>query len=371
MNRTLRLYTALLAVTICLQANMPAISECDAPVLDASLSPETAVVSEATLEPSPTPECTLFPEVTEIIEALETPSPDETTEAEITPEPTVSPEVSPVPSPEATPAPEISPEPSVTPEPEAAETTEPETSAVPDVMPEATLNPEETPVIAEDDIPAPEEAEEIEETEEEAPRKKRKKPKRDKRIGWKGVVQSDERGMPIPMLFQFDYKKVAYYHRGTPKSVSTSGCGATCVSMIVAYLTGNTQQNPYQLFFDAVEDGYYKGNGLSHEALSHYLSEYGVKGKWIFNDGDAIIKALKEGKPVIAHMGDGIFTENGHYVVLRGVTEDGKILINDPNSRSNCSKAFPIDTLLREARTERSFMVCWVEQPAATASPES
>ena len=359
MNRTLRLYTALLAVTVCLQTYMPAVSECTAPVLDASPAPEMTTAPEAT--PSPTPEITAFPEATEVIESIETPAPEQTEEAEITTEPTVSPEATLAPTPEATAEPESSPEPEAAPEISAT----PEASIEPEITPEATLNPDATPEIS-DDIPAPEE--EIIEGEE-APKKK-KKPRRDKRIGWKGVVQSDERGMAIPMLFQFDYKKVAYYHRGTPKSVSTSGCGVTCVSMVVAYLTGNTDQNPYQLFFDAIEDGYYRGNGLSHEALSHYLSEYGVKNKWIFNDADAVIKALKEGKPVIAHMGDGIFTENGHYVVLRGVTEDGKILINDPNNRSNCSKAFPMNTLLREARTERSFMICWAEQPAATAVPE-
>ena len=234
MNKTLRLYTALLAVTICLQTTLPAISECDAPVLEASPQPEITAAPEAT--PSPTPETTAFPEATEMIESIETPVPEQTMEAEITPEPTVSPEATPAPTPEASLEPEATPEISAS----------PEASIEPEITPEATLNPDTAPEI-EDEAPSSEE--EIAENEEDAPKKK-KKPRRDKRIGWKGVVQSDERGMAIPMLFQSDYKKVACYHRGTPKSVSTSGCGVTCVSMVIAYLTGNTDQNPYQLVFD-------------------------------------------------------------------------------------------------------------------------
>ena len=58
--------------------------------------------------------------------------------------------------------------------------------------------------------------------------------------------------------------------------------------------------------------------------------------------------------------------------MLRGLTEDGKVLVNDPANRSNCSKAFPIETLLDQARTDHSFMVCWSEvepDPTETVDP--
>lgn len=159
--------------------------------------------------------------------------------------------------------------------------------------------------------------------------------------------------------------------------MATSGCGATSLSMVIAYLTGNEEQNPYTIFCDAVDEHYYYGNGLSHNTLTHFATRYEVKSRWIANDADAIIEALKEGKPVIAHMGPGIFTSRGHYVVLRGVTDDGLILLNDPVSKTKCKKAFPIQTLLTQARTSSSFMVCWteetaepVETPESTVTPE-
>ena len=186
---------------------------------------------------------------------------------------------------------------------------------------------------------------------------------------WRGVKPSDERGMAIPMLFQGDYAQTVCTVGGIPRSVATSGCGATSLSMVIAYLTGNTDQNPYTLFCDSVDAGRYHGSGWSHGTLSLYAENYGVHSRWIANDADAILSALREGKPVIAHMGPGIFTSRGHYLVLRGVTEDGLVLMNDPNSRDNCAKAFPIDTLLKQAKTSEAFMVCWSDDMPENEAP--
>ena len=249
---------------------------------------------------------------------------------------------------------EAAPEPSITPEPSdlPAETEVPSETETP--VPEETLEPSPTPGVEDqnpDDLPtdAPPTIEPVE---------------RDYNVGWKGVVPSDEAGLGIPMLFQGDYGQTILYYNGEAKSVASSGCGATSVSMVIAYLTGNVEQNPYLLFCKAVDDGRYHGNGLSHDTLVWLAKSYGVKCRWISNSADAVLEALAEGKPVIAHMGEGIFTSKGHYIVLRGVTEDGKILVNDPNSRSNCHKAFPLETILAQTRTSASFMVCWTESEA-------
>lgn len=165
--------------------------------------------------------------------------------------------------------------------------------------------------------------------------------------------------MNIPKIYQFDYKQTVCTIDGQRKSVSTSGCGAASMSMVICYLTGNTtSQNPYTLFKWAYNEGYYSGDGLGHSAVSAMGRLYGVSGTWIGKDGEAIITALKSGHPIIAHMGKGIFTRNGHYIVLRGVTDDGKILVNDPNSESRSEKAYPLSTILNQSKTSEPFMVC-------------
>ena len=286
--------------------------------------------------------------------APETPAP---TAPPITAEPTATPEV--VPPSEPTATPEAAPSPEITAEPTAEPAATPAEGATP--QPSADAPAENTPVPEVSPTPALDEEEDQggdpPKLEDGALKIVSTRPY----AGWRGVVPSGEQGMPIPMLFQTDYPDTVCTIRGIPRSVATSGCGATSLSMVIAYLTGNTEQNPSVLFCDSVQRGLYQGAGWSHETLSYYASAYGVKSSWISNSRSALVKALSEGKPVIAHMGPGIFTSRGHYVVLRGLTSDGKVLINDPVSMSKCGQAFPVQTLLTQARGTHAFMVCWAD----------
>jgi hypothetical protein len=96
-------------------------------------------------------------------------------------------------------------------------------------------------------------------------------------------------------------------------------------------------------------------DGLGHAKLA---SLYGVQGTWIDNDADQITATLRAGHPVITQMGPGIFTDGGHYIVLRGITEDGYVLVNDPGSRRKNRYAYLLIAVVKQARTSNSFMVC-------------
>ena len=332
-----------------------------------------AVAQEEGEEPAPEPAPTAPPKPTS--------PPPKPTEVPPTESPSPSPSPSPTPEPEPEPdnssAPEKTDDPGTVPSasPAPGESVRPEAS--PTVKPDVPVDPENTPDAV--STPDPDATPDPEETpepplEDQSPDESNEdvnlvmRPK-SRYSGWYGVVPSDERGMPIPMLFQYDYNEIVCTINGTPRSVATSGCGATSVSMVVAYLTGNTEQTPYTLFYHAVEMGRYSGSGLGHETLSWMLRENGVQSSWIANNGAAVLQALRSGKPVIAHMGPGIFTSQGHYIVLRGVTEDGKILVNDPNSASRSRNAYPVETFLTQAKDGASFLVCWVNTPKATAAP--
>ncbi len=180
-------------------------------------------------------------------------------------------------------------------------------------------------------------------------------------VVWLGETPSDPRGMQIPMLFQEDYTAVVCKYDGEYKNVATSGCGATSLSMVIAYLTGDTTQTPYSLFWQSVDDKKYKGEGWDHRTLERYAKKYGLSYEWIANDAELIVKALSENKPIIAHMGKGDFTEYGHYIVLRGVTEDGKVLVNDCASKRRSNKTYDAELIAKQGNYSNCFMVCWVK----------
>ena len=176
---------------------------------------------------------------------------------------------------------------------------------------------------------------------------------------WGDDMECGEGDMEIPQLFQYDYKSVVCFYDQTPKSVATSGCGATSMSMVIAYLTGNTQQSPYTLFRWAVNSDRYEGSGLAHQALCDIGAMYGVGGQWKKSNEQLIMAALRQGYPVIAHMGPGQFTNRGHYIVLRGLTEDGKIRVNDPNSLENSMEVYDFKTIDKQTRTNDPYMICY------------
>ena len=62
-----------------------------------------------------------------------------------------------------------------------------------------------------------------------------------------------------------------------------------------------------------------------------------------------IVDALADGKLVVALMSKGHFTSSGHFIVLRGVTSDEKILVADPASYKRSEKQWDFSIILNEA----------------------
>lgn len=165
-------------------------------------------------------------------------------------------------------------------------------------------------------------------------------------------------GMSILPLYQFSYPTTICRIGGEDKSVASSGCGAVCMSMAITYLTGNEEQTPQELFALAWENGDYFGYGLTHETISTLGRSYGISGTWVDRDAELIRTALGNGQPVIAHMGPGTFTREGHYILLRGLTSDGLVVLNDPNSKSRTREAYSLGLIMDEAKGEAPFMIC-------------
>ena len=121
--------------------------------------------------------------------------------------------------------------------------------------------------------------------------------------------------------------------------------------MIKCGLTGDTQWNPYQVASFSDQSGYYvPGAGSSWDLMENGATSLGLQVHNIALSAEEITSALQSGMPIICSMRPGDFTTSGHFIVLAGLDEKGKIIVRDPNSRKNSKKSWNIDTLIPQIK---------------------
>lgn len=161
------------------------------------------------------------------------------------------------------------------------------------------------------------------------------------------------------VVFADGETQVVYYNqlderwKYSPYGTDTIGgyaCGPTAMAIVISSLTSETIDPPHMAQW-AYEHGYWcSGNGsyrslIPGAAQAWSLSVDGCTA----SEPQRIIDALAEGKLVVALMTKGHFTSSGHFIVLRGCTSDGKILVADPSSYKRSEKSWDMSIILNEA----------------------
>ena len=122
-----------------------------------------------------------------------------------------------------------------------------------------------------------------------------------------------------------------------------SGCGPTALSMVAIFMTGDITKNPRWVADFASQNGYaVDGSGTAWSLMLEGARQIGLSSKEIPVERERVENNLQAGNPIIALMGPGEFTSNGHFIVLTGL-QNGRLKINDPNSRKNSEKTWDID----------------------------
>ena len=153
----------------------------------------------------------------------------------------------------------------------------------------------------------------------------------------------------IPLFLQWD-KRWGYTPYGDGW-IGDSGCGPTCMAMIVCGLTGDTKQNPLTIAGFCEEQGYYIPDvGTSWDLMTTGAEHFGIQGTETEITEQEILAQLSENHPMICSMSPGDFTKGGHFIVLTGITEDEMILVNDPNSRINSEKQWSLEVLIPQIK---------------------
>ena len=156
----------------------------------------------------------------------------------------------------------------------------------------------------------------------------------------------------VPLFTQFD-KNWGYDKYGN-SIIALNGCGPTSLAMVISYLTDDKNINP-KIVADYSEKhgGYSDGRGSTSALMLSIAKHFGIIGKEI-NVFD-VRSELESGHPVIVDVGYGKFTLTGHILVLTGVTSDGKILMNNPDSISDSHKSFYLSEIDNNAQAYYAY----------------
>lgn len=163
-------------------------------------------------------------------------------------------------------------------------------------------------------------------------------------------------GMEIPLFKQGGGQPWSSLRYGNG-TIATSGCGPTAMAMVITYLSGNTV-TPDKVIAWTGNRYYLSGKGSTWTLFPACASHWNIQCRDLGKSSSEVVKALSSGQPVIASMDKGTFTKGGHFIVLRGITSDGQILVNDPNDnakKDHLHKKFPLALIMREGKNFWSF----------------
>lgn len=169
----------------------------------------------------------------------------------------------------------------------------------------------------------------------------------------KGELTEKELGADCPMFCQWD-ERWGYANYGK-SLIATSGCGPTCLSMVVVALTGNSGATPYEIAKYSQENGHHdEGVGTSWTLMSEGSKDFGVTAEEVPLWDGSFKKALDNGKLLILNLGPGRFTTTGHYIVIYGYDDEG-YYVHDPNSYVRSKKAWAYDEFSSEVKNIWAF----------------
>jgi hypothetical protein len=160
----------------------------------------------------------------------------------------------------------------------------------------------------------------------------------------------------IPLYQQWD-TRWGYLTYGND-NLAINGCGPTCLAMVTSGLLQDTTQSPAAVADFSVENNYCTvASGTAWSLMSSGAKKLGLEAEGVTVAADSVKEALENNRPVICSMMPGDFTTTGHFIVLTGLTEDGELVVNDPNSIERSEKSWDIETVISQVKAAWSYSV--------------
>lgn len=162
-------------------------------------------------------------------------------------------------------------------------------------------------------------------------------------------------GVVIPPANNNEQKQtfVNYYQKDFSELVEsssavTSGGASTAVAMVLTAIN-EKEITPVETTKWGVDNNADIQNEQGEITYFDNIAKaYGIECESMELTKENILKNISDGKYMIISMDEGKFGNKGNYIVITGITEDGKIKIADPNSTDNTEKVWDISVFLEE-----------------------
>lgn len=161
-------------------------------------------------------------------------------------------------------------------------------------------------------------------------------------------------GVDVVYFNQTDEARAEQTYGSDP--LATHGCGPTAMAMAVSSLTGETV-DPADMAALCVKQGYWCRSHGSYLSIVQGVAEaYGLECEALDPaalEEDDLYRRLTAGDVAVALMTKGHFTKGGHFILLRGTTLSGEILVADPASRDRSLISWDLSLILDELSPSR------------------
>ena len=129
------------------------------------------------------------------------------------------------------------------------------------------------------------------------------------------------------------------------------GSGPTCVSMIINIFTLNSV-TPVEMADWSAQNGYYaRHSGSYHGLIPGSLSSFGLQVDSVTDRTvEHASELLRTGHILVALMGKGSLTQNGHFIIIAQLAGDGNVYIADPANYENSTKVWDLQLLMDELK---------------------
>ena len=159
----------------------------------------------------------------------------------------------------------------------------------------------------------------------------------------RGLTETEKR-MEFPLLLQWD-PRWGYTYYGDDSVIGLAGCGPTCLSMVLFYLTGEDAWTPDKVAEYAMENDYYMaGTGTMWKLFDEMPQRFGLSVENLDITEDCLAGELEKGNILVMAVRTGDFTAVGHFLVVYGYDEEG-FRINDPNCVARSGKSYSFERL--------------------------